>query len=491
VAEQSLAPAPAPAVGGHPLRVMGLVVVLLATVLDLLDSLVTTIAGPTIMRDLDGSATLLEWLTGYTIAMAAGILVGGRLGDIYGRRRCLLVGMAGFTLLSVACALCRDPTQLVACRVAQGLLGALMVPQGFGLVKEMFPPAAAAKALGAMGPAIAISTVCGPILAGWLIDRDLFGIGWRMIFLINLPLGLIGFLLGAYALPIGQRHQSLTLDVPGSLVAAAAMGVLIYPMIEGREKGWPWWTYLMLASALLMFAVFVVLERRRDRAGRATLLTPSLFAKRAFVAGLASGLTLFAALIGLSIALTVFTQLGLGFSPLKAGLAGLPQALGMILGFGLAQGLATRFRTRSIMQTGTGLVMLGLAGFIVTIGAREDHVTILSMAPALLVIGAGNGLALAPFFDLVLSQVDYHELGSASGALTAAQQIGASAGIAILGTIVFTLLGNLNLLTPDAYTHATQVAVGAGAGLALLAAIASTQLPPRSRAHEPIATAEH
>ena len=292
--------------------------VLLATVLDLLDSLVTTIAGPTIMADLHGGPSLLEWLTaGYTMALAAGILVGGRLGDIYGRRRCLLIGMAGFSLLSLACALSQDPTQLIFCRVAQGLLGALMVPRGFGLVKEMFPPQAAAKALGAMGPAIAISVVCGPILAGWLIDTNLFGIGWRMIFLINVPLGVIGLLLGRYALPITARHRTLTLDRPGSLIAAAAMGLLIYPLIEGREKGWPWWTYTVLTASLLLFGVFVLFERHRDQTGQVTLVTPSLFAKRAFLAGLASGLTLFAALIGLSIALTVYTQLGLRFSPAK------------------------------------------------------------------------------------------------------------------------------------------------------------------------------
>ena len=156
----------------------------------------------------------------------------------------------------------------------------------------------------------------------------------------------------------------------------------------------------------------------------------------------------------------------------------------MIAGFGLAQAGSRKFRTRSIMQTGIGLVILGLAGFIITIGTQEGHVTALTLAPTLLAIGLGNGLAMAPFFDLVLSQVDPPELGSASGALTAAQQIGASAGIAILGTIVFTLLGNLAQLTPHAYTRATQIAVAAGAGLALLTALASTRLPRRSHPTE-------
>ncbi len=431
-------PAGSPWPDGYPLRWIAFAVVLAAEIMDLLDALITTIAGPTIVRDLGGGDTLIQWLAaGYTLAMAAGLLVGGRLGDIYGRRRVFLVGMAGFTLMSLACALAPSPEALIAFRVLQGGIGAVMLPQGLGLIKEMFPPRQLAKAFGAFGPVMGLSAVAGPILAGWLVDADVAGMGWRAIFAINLPLGVAALVVGLRALPPSRPDRSLHVDVPSAALAGASMVALIYPLIQGRELGWPWWTFALAAAGVAGFALLAVLEARRDRMGRVTLITPTLFRKRAFSAGLVAGMGLFSALMGLSIVFTLFVQFGLGFDPLKAGIAGIPEAIGMIVGFVASQKMIERFGGRRAMHVGVAVSAVGLGLFILTLRLAGDGIGILDMTPAMAVMGVGFGLAMAPFFDIVLAGVDDHESGSASGLLTAVQQLGGAVGVAALGTLFF------------------------------------------------------
>jgi EmrB/QacA subfamily drug resistance transporter len=423
-------------------RWAALFVVLAAEVMDLLDALVTVIAGPSVIRDLGGSTTFIQWFTAaYTVAMAAGLLLGGRLGDIYGRRRVFLIGMAGFTVASFVCAAAQSPEMLLVTRVVQGFFGAAMIPQGLGMIKEMFPPEEMAKAFGAFGPVMGLSSVGGPVLAGWLVSADFFGLGWRAIFAINIPIGIAGFVAGLRYLPASTPHRDLRIDVPGALLATTGMAALIVPLIQGREYDWPAWCFAMLAVSFAAFAAFAVVERRRDRTGLATLVVPSLFGKRAFTSGLLTGLAFFGSLMGSTMVFTLFVQLGLGFDALHAGLAGLPQALGMMIGFGIAQALNARLGRR-LMHIGGGLVAAGMVGLIVTIGTAGSPVGIWTMAPALVVMGTGMGMTMAPFFDIVLAGVSPEESGSASGTLTSVQQVGGALGIAILGTVFFSSLEN-------------------------------------------------
>ena len=217
-------------------RWVALFVILTVEVMDLLDALVTNIAGPSIRADLGGSYSLIQWLgAAYTLAMAIGLLTGGRLGDIFGRRRMFLIGAIGFTLASLACGLAQTPTELIAGRAVQGLFGAVMLPQGLGLIKEMFPPEEIAAAFGAFGPIMGLSAVGGPILAGFLVDADVFGWAWRTIFAINIPIGVAALLVGLKVLPPSRQDRSVHVDLTSALVASAAMALLIYPLIQGRE----------------------------------------------------------------------------------------------------------------------------------------------------------------------------------------------------------------------------------------------------------------
>src|SRR4051812_4092356 len=227
-------------------RWAALFVILAAEVMDLLDAMVTNIAAPTIRAELGGTAAVIQWLgAAYTLAMAVGLITGGRLGDLYGRRRMFLIGAAGFTLSSALCAVAGSPEILIGGRVLQGLLGAVMLPQGLGILREVFPPTEVAAAFGAFGPVMGLSAVGGPVLAGWLIGADYFGTGWRMIFLINLPLGVLAVLGGLAFLPESRSARGPRLDLIGVVLAGLASVLIVYPLVQGRELGWPSWTFVM------------------------------------------------------------------------------------------------------------------------------------------------------------------------------------------------------------------------------------------------------
>ncbi|OIJ62614.1 MFS transporter [Streptomyces mangrovisoli] len=421
-------------------RWAALFVILAAEVMDLLDAVVTNIAGPSMRADLGGGASTLQWLAAaYTLSMAVGLVTGGRLGDIHGRRTMFLVGAAGFTVGSLLCAVSVSPEMLISARVVQGLFGAVMLPQGLGMIKEMFPPQESQKAFGMFGPVMGLSAVCGPILAGWLVDADYFGTGWRMIFLINLPLGIAAILGALRYLPTTQSGDKPRLDIPGMFLVSLAALLIIFPLVQGREYDWPAWAFVMMGASVVVFAVFGVYESRRSKAGLDPLVVPSLFRKRGFSGGMTLGLVFFSTMQGFMLVFNLYTQIGLGYSPLKAGLVMVPWSGGMIVGFGVAQGVA-RFG-RAVLQAGALVMALGVFGVWLTLDMVGSGVGPWQLVPSLLVTGIGMGLLMAPFFDIVLASVEQHETGSASGTMTAMQQLGGAFGVAILGTVFFGLLG--------------------------------------------------
>jgi len=435
-----------PATAGPPYRWRwaAFAVVLLASVMDLLDSLVTNIAGPTIRADIGGGPALIQWLgAGYTLAMAAGLITGGRLGDIYGRKPVFIVGVIGFTVASVLCASSGSPGMLIGCRVAQGLFGAVMLPQGLGVIKAVFPPQELAKAFGAYGPAMGFSTVLGPVIAGTLIDWNLWGSSWRLIFLINLPLGLAALAGAIKYLPDDHREERepIRLDLLGTVLASGAALLVVYPVVQGRSLGWPAWTFVMIAASVVVFGIFGWVESRTHSRGGDPLVVPTLFRKRAFTGGLFTGLAFFTAVVGFSLVFTVFVQIGLGYSPLKAGLTTLPQAIGSVLGFVVAgAGLAAKLGRR-MLHLGLISMTAGVIGTFLIIHWAGTGLTPYDLIPSLLFTGIGLGLFLAPFFDIVLAGVEAGEYGSASGTLNAVQQFAGALGVAVLGTVFFGVLG--------------------------------------------------
>ncbi|MBW8482237.1 MFS transporter [Actinomadura parmotrematis] len=451
-------------------RWAALLVILLGEIMDLLDSLITTIASPTIRADLGGSAATIQWLAaGYTLAMAVGLITGGRLGDLYGRKRMFLIGAAGFTVGSLLCSIATGPGMLIGARVVQGLFGALMLPQGIGMIRRMFPPKEMGTAFGLFGPIMGLSAVGGPVLAGWLVDADLFGTGWRMIFLINLPVGAAAVLFGLLVLPRGRGEDATRLDLGGAVLASLGAALVVYPLVQGRELGWPAWTFAMMAAAVAVFGVFAWYQVRKQRAGGDPLIVPSLFTKRGFTGGLVVGLVFFSGMTGFALVFGLYLQLGLGYSPLKAGLSQIPWSAGMIVGFGLAQAL-TRFGRR-VIHGGAVVMAAGAAAEALTLRHGGLDITPWQLTPALVVTGLGMGLLMAPFFDTVLAGVEPAETGSAGGTLTAIQQLGAALGAAVLGTIFFGLLGG----------HVASAADDGAARLRARLAAASVPAPVQDR----------
>lgn len=477
-------------------RWAALFVILAAEVMDMLDALITTIAAPTIRAELGGAASTVQWLTaGYTLAMAVGLITGGRLGDLYGRKRMFLIGAFGFTVGSLLCALAQSPEMLIGSRVLQGLFGAVMLPQGLGLIKEMFPPKEMAAAFGAFGPVMGMSSVGGPALAGWLVQADLLGTGWRMIFLINLPLGLAALLAGLKYLPAPRTAHiagttargaaaapATRLDLTGAVLAAIGAGLIVYPLVQGRELGWPAWTFALMAASAVVFAIFAWYEVRTQRAGGDPLVVPSLFRKRAFSGGLVVGLVFFSGMTGFALVFSLYTQMGLHYSPLKAGLAQIPWSIGMVAGFGAAQAVQ-RFGRR-VIHVGTAIMAAGVVGIVGTLQAAGLGVTPWQLTPALVVTGLGMGLLMAPFFDIVLAGVEPHETGSAGGTLTAIQQLGSSLGVAVLGTVFFGMLGAPSPAHQDGgFGTAMKATLWIEVGMLALTFLVTFLLPLRAR-HE-------
>ncbi|MFF4403180.1 MFS transporter [Streptomyces sp. NPDC001404] len=474
----SAAPGPPP----YRWRWVALWVLLAGETMDMLDSLVASIAAPSIRAELGGGAGVTQWLgAAYALAMAVGLITGGRLGDVVGRRRAFLVGAAGFTGASLLCAAAMSPGFLIAARGLQGLFGAVMIPQGLGLIKEMFRGRELGRAMGMYGPVMGLSYVGGPVLAGWLVSAGWFGTGWRMVFLVNLPLGLLAFAGGWRFLPASGPRSAAGLDLVGAVLASAAALPVVFPLVQGREQGWPVWAFVSMAAGVVLFGVFGRYEQRVARAGGEPLVVPGLFRKRAFSGGLVTGAALFAAVAGFSLALSLYFQSGLGASPLKAGLAVLPWSAGTVVGFAVVQvldgrGVLSRFG-RPLVQTGVVVMALGTGLFALALRSAGTRVTVWQGAPALVVVGAGMGLVMGPFFQTVLAAVEPHETGSAAGTLTAVQQFGSALGSAVLGTVFFSGLGERATAAGPGYTGAMEITLGAEAGLLAVTLLATFLLP--------------
>jgi EmrB/QacA subfamily drug resistance transporter len=458
----------------HARRWLGLFAILSADLLNLLDSTVGTIAAPAIRADLGGSTSTLQWIAaGYTLAMAVGLLVGGRLGDMYGRRRMMVLGVSGFLAASALCAASVSPEMLLTSRVLQGLFGAVMVPQSFGLIRELFG-ADVGKAFALLGPVIGLATVLGPVVAGLLTDLA----GWRMIFLINVPLGAFALIVGARVLPAsvpvarGQR-----LDVKGAILAAAGMFLLVYPLTQGHELGWPAWTLVMLAASVPVLAIFTWYQAARSRGGASVLVRLGVFARRSYSSGVAFVIAFFGVIAGFSLAVGLFLQLGLGYSPLQASLTMAPWAVGAFIGSALGATVMANLG-RHILHIGLALMAAGLAGLFAVL---DGSVGFGGLVTPFAVYGFGMGMIFVPLFDIIVGDLTDEEVGSASGVLTSVEQLGASLGIAVLGTVFFSTVGSpLHAGVPE-FAGAAKVVTVIAIGLTAVTFAIGFLLPKKAK----------
>jgi MFS family permease len=335
---------------------------------------------------------------------------------------------------------------------------------------------------GVFGPVMGLSAVIGPIVGGTLVDVDLLGTGWRAIFAVNLPIGLAAAVIAAKYIPAQTAPaRSTRLDLGGVALAGIGTLMLVYPLVQGRELGWPMWTKLLLAGSLPVLALFAAYQVRRKRAGRTPLVEPSVFAKRSYVSGIAFAVFFFGAMGGVMLTIGILLQLGLGYSPIHAALTMTPWALGAI--FGSAFGGASMHKLgRTVLQLGLALMATGLAAQVMALeiaGTAIDH---WDLVVPNLIGGAGMGMIFVPLFDIILGGVEEHEMGSASGVLGSVQQLGMALGIAVLGTIFFGIVGAEH--AADVFVDAAQTTSLVTIGLIALAFASGFFLPRKPRAQE-------
>ncbi|WP_254392726.1 MFS transporter [Streptomyces buecherae] len=419
--------------------VVALVVVLVAAFMELLDATIVSVAAPAIARDLGASEAAVQWMVaGYTLALGAGLITGGRLGDQFGRRRAFLLGLAAFVAASAACAFAPNPAALITTRVAQGLAGGLMVPQVFGIIRSAFAPAARARAFGAYGAVLGLASVAGPLLGGLLVEADLFGLGWRAIFWVNVPVGVGALVLGARVLPESSARQRARLDLPGAALAAALAVLVLLPLVQGRDWGWPWWGFAVLAAAVPVAALLWSRERAVAARGGQPLLDPALLRVRAVAAGLAVATLFFGAIGSFFLMLSLYLQWGTGRSAWQTGLVILPYAIGSILTSGVGVRCAAR-AGRALLVSGALVLAVSQAHLLLVVrdGAAPSYA---ELAAPLFVGGLGLGLTAPSLVNVVLAGVPERDAGAAGGVLTTVGQLGNALGVAALGAVFFAAL---------------------------------------------------
>ncbi|WP_369363630.1 MFS transporter [Streptomyces sp. CG4] len=413
----------------------GLAALLLGEAMNLLDATVVQVAAPAVHADLGGPVSDVQWFgAAYTLPFAVLLITGGRLGDIAGRRRMFVLGVTVFTAASVACALAPAPGPLIAFRAVQGAAAALIIPQTIGLIKAMFSGEETAKALGSIGPVMGLAAVCGPVVGGVLTHADLFGSSWRSVFLVNVPVAAIVLTL-ARNLPENRAPHRPSLDWPGTVLAALGTGLLVYPLIGGDLLELPLRDWLSLSAGLLVLAGFV----HRQRGTARPLLEPSLFTHRGFPAALVTSTAFFAVTNGLTVVVVLQLQLDAGAGVLTSGLSLLPWSAGLAVASWWAGSRLVRRYGRRVMPYGLGVLLAGLLAAVAAYRTTtEPRHFPLALLPALALVGFGAGLFTPAFFTLALRPLRPHEIGSAAGLLNAVQQLGATLGVALLGSVYLT-----------------------------------------------------
>lgn len=435
-----------------PRRWSALAVVLTATFMVLLDISIVNVAIPSIQNNLHASFAQVQFvLAGYALAYAVFLITGGRLGDIYGRRRLFMIGMAGFTVASALCGLAQSPEMLIGSRVLQGFMAALMYPQVLSVIQVSFAPRERAKAFGIFGATIGMAAITGPLMGGLIIRDDVTGNAWRFVFLVNVPIGIVSLLAAYRLLQESRAPHASKLDIPGVFLVTAGMFCLVFPLVQGRELGWPAWAFGMMALSPLVFGTFVVVERRIAAAGGSPLIRLALFSNRAFTLGALGSCLFIAGVPAFFFTIGLTMQIGLGFSPLRAGLTTFPFALASAIASTVSVRLAPRLGNR-ILYVGCALLVVGMASLALTLHWRGNALNGFDMAPALFINGLGLGAFIAPVLNIVLARVEGRDAGAASGVLTTLQQIGGAMGVAVIGVIFFGLLSSRAPQSADGVT---------------------------------------
>ncbi|MGW0737867.1 MFS transporter [Streptomyces sp. NPDC002851] len=461
-------------------RWLALAIVGAAMFLDTLDASIVTVVLPAIQRDLDSDYAMAQWtLAGYVLAFGLLLITGGRLGDIFGRKRIFMLGVAGFTVASVVCGFSASGEMLVAGRFVQGLMAALMVPQTMAVVVTLFRREEWANAFTLVGVGLIVGSVSGPLLGGVLTELDLLGLGWRSVFLVNVPLGLLTLALAAVFVPESRSDEPLRVDLVGVVLLAAVAVGLMYPLVQGREQGWPGWMFAAMVAAGALAVVFARYQRARHRRDGSALIPPPLFVPRSFRVGLLVTLLFYTGISSFFLVLTYHLQFGLGWSVWRTALATSAWPLAIIAATQVA------WRIKSVSgRTWVGIGSLVLATGVLTamavVRGAGTGLALWHVVVAGVVMGVGMGLCSPVLTAVVLGDVPPKDSGVGSGVVNAFMQLGSATGIAVVGLIFFGLVGEHGNGDAGLSGGALTKALWYNVAVFLLTAVLSPLLPGRT-----------
>jgi EmrB/QacA subfamily drug resistance transporter len=458
-----------------PRRWWALVVVLAATLMSIIDASIVNVAIPSIQTELNTNTAQIQLVVvGYVLAYAVGLVTGGRLGDIFGRKRMFQLGVLMFTLASLACGLAPNADILILSRVIQGLGSALMVPQVISIIQVDFLSAEKPTAFSIYGAVVGFAAVFGQILGGILIGANVLNFGWRTVFLVNVPIGIIALVASVLLVRESRAEGKKKLDLIGVGLLAIGLVLLTYPLSTGEDAGWPLWTFISLILSIPFFILFVQYEQRLTRLDGAPLVPMSLFHDRRFTFGLITALTFYGTNAALYFMVSVFLQDGHNFTPLLSGIAFAPLGVGFLLSSLVAPRMIAR-QGLQVLYYGAILILICDIGMIFTV--RALGIGLLNpwpLVPFIFLIGVGQGFIGTPLINLILVNIAHRHAGAASGAVTTANQLSQALGVALIGVVFFSMLGTPGKSVAQLslhYDHAFTISVIALVGMSVLTLI--------------------
>jgi EmrB/QacA subfamily drug resistance transporter len=439
-----------------------------------LDFFIVNVALPKIQLGLHASGSSIEFVTaGYALTSAVFLISGARLGDRFGRRRMFCAGLALFTLASAACGFAGTATELVAARLVQGVAGAMLMPNVLSLIGVAYTGEDRVKALSWYGLAMGLAAVSGQLIGGLLVQWNPAGLGWRSCFLINVPIGALALVLAPQLVRESREPHASGVDWLGTALVTTGLTAIVFPLVEGRQHGWPLWTWLSLAASPLLLGGFVARQRQLARVGREPLLDLSLFKQRAFSAGLFAQMVFWSGQASFFLVLALYMQEGRGLSALDAGLVFTVLAISYLAASMRAPALAIKYGRRVLTAAALTLAS-GHVVLLVGVAIIGVHGSVAVLVPGLLLIGAGMGLAIAPLATIIMSAMRPEQAGAASGALATFQNVGNAIGVAVIGVVFY---GALNSSPAHPFAAALEWSLGALA-LILIGVAALTRLLP-------------
>jgi EmrB/QacA subfamily drug resistance transporter len=445
-------------------------IVLAGIFMVVLDFFIVNVTLPSIQSRLHASSGAIEWVVaGYGLTSAVFLITAGRLGDRFGRRRVFCAGLALFTLSSAACGLAPTPEVLVLARLAQGCAGALLTPNVLSLIGVLYDGVDRARALSAYGMTLGLAAVSGQLIGGILVQANIAGLGWRSCFLINVPVGAAALVFATRTIPESRVADPGRPDLVGTALVTAGLTAIVLPLVEGRQHGWPLWTWLSLAAAPVILGAFAGQQRRLARRGGSPLLTPGLFAAPGFTSGLLAQLVFWCGQASFFLVLALYLQLGRGMSPLQAGLVFTILAAAY-LAASLRAPTLTQAHGRRVLAIGALTLACGHAALLASVVIVGTGGTVAALIPGLVLVGAGMGLGITPLATIIMAGMRPEQAGATSGVLSTMQNVGNALGVAVIGVVFF---GAASSGLADAF----KLSLGLLA-FTLLAVVALTRLLP-------------